>query len=129
MKEVYPVSDSILSLQENIKAELEVKAVMTAGCVARMDITVVGEGKSSLMKTEEKEDIFTSDEIWEQMIRQAWLDIVKTINKDKALYGINLRPLLLDPLMPKPIVISEDMAGYHVSLASSFNTITAQVLG
>ena len=51
------------------------------------------------------------------MIRQAWLDIVQTINRDKALYGINLRPLLLDPLLGVPISISEDMAGYHVDLA------------
>ena len=49
------------------------------------------------------------------MIRQAWLDIVNTINRDKALYGIKLQPLELDPLMPEPINISEDMAGYHVS--------------
>ena len=48
------------------------------------------------------------------MIRQAWLDIVKTINRDKALYGIGLKPLHLDPLMPEPIVINDDMAGYHV---------------
>ena len=25
--------------------------------------------------------MFVADEIWEQMIRQAWLDIVKTINR------------------------------------------------
>ena len=83
-----------------------------------------GKGTAAIEEKEDQE-FSTGDEIWEQMIRQAWLDIVKTINKDKALYGINLRPLLLDPLMPKPIVISEDMAGYHVSIASSFNTITA----
>ena len=46
------------------------------------------------------------------MIRQAWLDIVNTINRDKAIYGINL-----DPLLGVPISISEDMAGYHVDLA------------
>ena len=51
------------------------------------------------------------------MIRQAWLDIVNTINRDKAIYGLNLRPLLLDPLLGVPISISEDMAGYHVDLA------------
>ena len=28
---------------------------------------------------------------------------------------IKLQPLELDPLMPEPINISEDMAGYHVS--------------
>ena len=27
------------------------------------------------------EDIYTGDEIWEQMIRQSWLDIVRTINR------------------------------------------------
>ena len=30
------------------------------------------------------------------------------------MYGIGLKPLLLDPLMPEPIAISEDIAGYHV---------------
>ena len=51
------------------------------------------------------------------MIRQAWLDIVNTINRDHAIYGLNLRPLRLDPLLGVPISISEDMAGYHVDLA------------
>ena len=37
--------------------------------------------------------------------------------REKALYGIGLKPLLLDPLMPEPIVINDDMAGYHVDLA------------
>ena len=70
-----------------------------------------------LYRVNQEEEIFTSDQIWEQMIRQAWLDIVKTINRDKAIYGLNLRPLLLDPLLGVPISISEDMAGYHVDLA------------
>ena len=30
------------------------------------------------------------------------------------MYGIGLKPLLLDPLMPEAIVISDDMAGYKV---------------
>ena len=51
------------------------------------------------------------------MIRQAWMDIVNTINRDKALYGVNLKPLMLEPLLGVPISISEDMAGYHVDLA------------
>ena len=70
-----------------------------------------------LCRVNQEEQVFTPDEIWEQMIRQAWLDIVQTINRDKALHGINLRPLLLDPLLGVPISISEDMAGYHVDLA------------
>ena len=76
----------------------------------------LGKGTAAIEEKEETE-FSTGDEIWEQMIRQAWLDIVKTINRDKALYGINLRPLLLDPLLAEPIKISEDMAGYHVNLA------------
>ena len=63
------------------------------------------------------DEVYVADEIWEQMIRQAWLDIVKTINREKALYGIGLKPLLLDPLMPEPIVINDDVAGYQVDLA------------
>ena len=70
-----------------------------------------------IYRVNKEEEIFTSNQIWEQMIRQAWLDIVNTINRDKAIYGLNLRPLLLDPLLGVPISISEDMAGYHVDLA------------
>ena len=95
--------------------ELEVRAVMTPGCVAEMEVTVLGKDRAALAPMKEEDESFTSDQIWEQMIRQAWLDIVNTINRDKALYGINLQPLELDPLMPEPINISEDMAGYHVS--------------
>ena len=65
-----------------------------------------------IYRVNKEEEIFTSDQIWEQMIRQAWLDIVNTINRDKAIYGLNL-----DPLLGVPISISEDMAGYHVDLA------------
>ena len=45
---------------------------------------------------------------------QAWLDIVTTINRDRALYGVSLAPLQLDPLLAQPIAIKDDMAGYHV---------------
>ena len=45
---------------------------------------------------------------------QAWLDIVTTINRDRALYGVSLAPLHLDPLLAEPIAINDDMAGYHV---------------
>ena len=101
-------------LVTSLDKELEVRAVMTSGCVAEMEVTVLGRDRAALAPTWEQEESFTSDQIWEQMIRQAWLDIVNTINRDKALYGIKLQPLELDPLMPEPINISEDMAGYHV---------------
>ena len=45
---------------------------------------------------------------------QSWLDIVNTINRDSALYGIGLNPLELDPLMPEPINIDQEMVGYQV---------------
>ena len=48
------------------------------------------------------------------MYWQAWLDIVTTINRDRALYGVSLAPLHLDPLLAEPIAINDDMAGYHV---------------
>ena len=103
-----------MSLVTSLDKELEVRAVMTSGCVAEMEITVLGRDRAALAPTWEQEESFTPDQIWEQMIRQAWLDIVNTINRDKALYGIKLQPLELDPLMPEPININEDMAGYHV---------------
>ena len=45
---------------------------------------------------------------------QSWLDIVNTINSDSALYGIGLAPLQLDPLLPEPINIDQEMVGYQV---------------
>ena len=53
---------------------------------------------------------------------QSWLDIVNTINRDSALYGIGLAPLQLDPLMPEPINIDQEMVGYQVSLLTSPTT-------
>ena len=116
LKAASPSEDGgAVSLVTSPDGEIEVRAVMTSGCVAEMDITVLGRHKAALAPSREQEERLTSDQIWEQMIRQAWLDIVNTINRDKALYGINLQPLELDPLMPEAIDISEDMAGYHVS--------------
>ena len=92
---------------------------------------MVGRGRAALRAVAELET-FDADEIWEQMIRQvreaeggagditrycvlqAWLDIVTTINRDRALYGVSLAPLHLDPLLAQPIAIKDDMAGYHV---------------
>ena len=93
---------------------------------------MVGRGRAALRAVAELET-FDADEIWEQMIRQvrergkmgremsrdtvywqAWLDIVTTINRDRALYGVSLAPLHLDPLLAQPIAINDDMAGYHV---------------
>ena len=111
---MFPCDDgSSVSLVASPDGELEVLAGMSPGCVSSLDITVLGRERAALAPARE-EETFTPDEIWEQMIRQAWLDIVSTINRDKALYGIKLQPLELDPLMPEPINISEDMAGYHV---------------
>ena len=91
----------------------------------------MGRGRAALRAVAELET-FDADEIWEQMIRQvreaeggadvsrdtvywqAWLDIVTTINRDRALYGVSLAPLHLDPLLAQPIAINDDMAGYHV---------------
>merc|ERR1712123_60523 len=102
--------NTLTTLLESPDGELEVRAVMGPGCSAGVKIEVLGKHMAQM-------EIVNVDEVWEQMIRQAWLDIVKTINRDKSLYGIGLTPLLLDPMMPEPIVISEDMAGYHVDLA------------
>jgi len=48
------------------------------------------------------------------MIRQAWLDIVSSINRDKALYGIKLEPMLVDPLMKDPIFVNTSLLGYEI---------------
>ena len=51
---------------------------------------------------------------------QSWLDIVRTINRDSALYGIGVAPLELDPLLPEPINIDQEMVGYQVTVSSFF---------
>jgi len=108
---------SLTSILDSPDDSLQVKLVMGAGCLTDMNVTVLGKHKAALQIVSQEEEVFTSDQIWEQMIRQAWLDIVNTINRDKALYGVSLKPLLLEPLLGVPISISEDMAGYHVDLA------------
>ena len=55
-------------------------------------------------------------------VLQAWLDIVTTINRDRALYGVSLAPLHLDPLLAQPIAIKDDMAGYHVGYTHAITT-------
>ena len=55
---------------------------------------------------------------------QAWLDIVTTINRDRALYGVSLAPLQLDPLLAQPIAIKDDMAGYHVGYTQTRSDVT-----
>lgn len=117
IQEAFPHTDhSSVALIDSLDGEMEVKVLMSPGCISRMDLTLLGKGRASI-KPEKDEEQFTPDAIWEQMIRQAWLDIVRTINKDKALYGIKLTPMELDPLLAEPIAISEDMAGYQVDLA------------
>jgi hypothetical protein len=109
--------NSLTTLLESPDGELEVRVVMGPDCQAKVKMEVLGKHAAQMEIVNVDDEVYVADEIWEQMIRQAWLDIVKTINSEKALYGIGLKPLLLDPLMPEPIVINDDMAGYHVDLA------------
>jgi len=109
--------NSLTTLVESPDGELEVRLVMGPDCQSTVKIEILGKHAAQMEIVNVDDEVYVADEIWEQMIRQAWLDIVKTINREKALYGIGLKPLLLDPLMPEPIVINDDMAGYHVDLA------------
>jgi len=97
--------------------EFQVRAVMSPNCLSNLTVEVLGMFKAEMPIVAPDEDIYTGDEIWEQMIRQSWLDIVRTINRDSALYGIGLAPLYLDPLMPEPIHINQEMVGYQVDLS------------
>eukprot|EP00092_Neocalanus_flemingeri_P039152 GFUD01042614.1.p1 GENE.GFUD01042614.1~~GFUD01042614.1.p1 ORF type:complete len:843 (+),score=261.12 GFUD01042614.1:84-2612(+) len=118
LKETYiSEGNTLTALLDSPDGELEVKAIMGPDCQSVVSIEVLGKHAAQMEIVNEDEEVFVADEIWEQMIRQAWLDIVKTINREKALYGVGLKPLLLDPLMPEPIAIKEDMAGYNVNLA------------
>ena len=47
-------------------------------------------------------------------MRQAWLDYVDTINRERRLYGVGLEPLYLDDLLPEAITVNESMLGYQV---------------
>jgi len=109
--------NTLSSLIESPDGELEVRAVMGPDCLSTLNIEILGKFQAEMPTLREDLDIYTKDEIWEQMIRQSWLDIVRTINRDHALYGIGLSPLELDPLMPEPIVIDQEMVGYQVNLA------------
>merc|ERR1711970_803191 len=109
--------NSLTTLVESPDGELEVRVVMGPDCHSIVKMEVLGKHAAQMEIVNVDDEVYVADEIWEQMIRQAWLDIVKTINREKALYGIGLKPLLLDPLMPEAIVINDDMAGYHVDLA------------
>jgi hypothetical protein len=39
------------------------------------------------------EEAYSSDEVWEQMIRQAWMDIVRSINR-YTLFNVTLKIFL-----------------------------------
>merc|ERR1711922_67352 len=88
---------------------------MGSGCLTDVSIKLLGERDSALEDFdigfgEEK----TPDEVWEQMIRQSWLDIVSSINKDRSLYGIGLEPLMIDPLVKEEIYVNTSSLGYEI---------------
>jgi len=108
-------SDSLGMIVSSPNSELEVRAEMGTGCLTELNIQILGKrsaelDESDLGITEAK----TPDEVWEQMIRQSWFDIVKSINRDKGLYGIHMEPLLIDPLMKDPIYVNTSVLGYDV---------------
>jgi len=109
--------NTLSSWVESPDGELEVLVEMGPDCLSKLKVQVLGRHKSAIDVLEADSDVYTSDEIWEQMIRQAWLDIVKTINRDKALYGVGLVPMYVDSLMNEAIVIKEEIVGYQVDLS------------
>merc|ERR1719402_510263 len=104
--------------------QFQVKARLDSGCTASLDITLLGRHGSALLSDPRLEvdrlpyygrrPGFTRDEIWEQMVRQAWLDYVDTINRERRLYGVGLEPLYLDELLPEAITVNESMLGYQL---------------
>jgi len=109
--------NSLTALVTSPDGELQVRVVMGPNCQSKIHLELLGKGLATMKILAADQDEYTRDEIWEQMIRQSWLDIVNTINRDSALYGIGLAPLQLDPLMPEPINIDQEMVGYQVKLS------------
>merc|ERR1719193_333725 len=100
---------------ESPNTELEVRGEMGSGCLTNLTVQILGKRKSKLQDSDlGLAKAKFSDEVWEQMIRQAWVDIVRAINRDKALYGVSLMPLLIDPLMNEPIAINTTLLGYEI---------------
>jgi len=110
-------ANTITALVTSPDGELQVRAILGPDCLSRLEVQVLGSYQAKMLVLAPDEDVYTGDEIWEQMIRQAWLDIVNTVNRDQALYGLPLAPLLLDPLLPEPININQEMVGYQVQLS------------
>ena len=107
-------------LAESPGGAVEVRATITTGCLATLNLTLVD--------SEPGQRDMQADEIWEQMVRQAWRDIVLTVNRDRALYGVGLAPLELDPLLPQQLTVNTDLAGYAVTLALWNITVTTPLL-
>jgi len=106
---------SLASLIESPDSVLELRAEMGTGCTTTLNIQLLGRRKAKIEESDlGLKEAKQSDEVWEQMIRQAWLDIVGAINRDRALYGIGLEPLHIDPLMQEPIYVNTSMLGYEV---------------
>ena len=107
-------------LAESPGGAVDVRATITTGCLATLNLTLVD--------SEPGQRDMQADEIWEQMVRQAWRDIVLTVNRDRALYGVGLAPLELDPLLPQQLTVNTDLAGYAVTLALWNITVTTPLL-
>ncbi|XP_023329327.1 uncharacterized protein LOC111702036 isoform X2 [Eurytemora carolleeae] len=56
------------------------------------------------------------DGVWEAMLNQVWADFINTVNREKELYGVNIEPLQLSPLLGEKVELSRTLLGYQVNL-------------
>ena len=73
--------NSLTTLVESPDGELEVRLVMGPDCHSTVKMEVLGKHAAQMEIVNVVDEVYVAGEIWEQMIRQAWLDIVKTINR------------------------------------------------
>ncbi|XP_023319732.1 uncharacterized protein LOC111694907 isoform X2 [Eurytemora carolleeae] len=106
---------SLGSIVESPDSQLEVYGEMESGCITSLTLQILGRRAGKLADTDlGLKESRVPDEVWEQMIRQAWLDIVVAVNRDRALYGIGLEPLYVDPLMDQPVYVNTSLLGYEI---------------
>jgi len=104
---------TMMAYQETQDRQFEVKGSIKSDCRTTLKVQLLGKDEAKLTGLDRVEQ-FLNDEVWQQMVRQAWLDIVKEVNTKKELYGIGLEPLHMDPLLPEPINIKTSLVSYDV---------------
>ena len=75
----------------------------------------VGGDSGSVLRSELKSHR-VRDQVWEGMVKTAWLDDITRLNQEKELYGLKIEPFQLSNVMEDELYISQTMLGYQVEL-------------